>query len=500
MFTPLSDLSPFQRVRAVLPPDLNIHLVGGAVRDALLGQPVHDLDFVLADRALQTGRQVANALHGAYYPLDDQREYARVVYTEADGSRYTLDFALQQGPDLESDLRARDFTINALAVDVHQPGILIDPLGGLADLREKKLRACSPAAFERDALRILRAVRLASVLQLSIDPVTRRLMRQAVPGLADISPERLRDELFRLLDGSSASAAIESLAILGVWEAVLPELHALKGVAQSAPHVYDVWEHTLHVLQGVDVVLGVLAPEFNPDVAASLNLGLLSLRLGRYRRQIGEHFSKALVTGRPRPSLLRLAALYHDVGKPATRQVEPQGRVRFLEHEHIGAELAGERGRLLHLSNIEVDYLQAIVRNHLRPLFLAQGDGLPSRKAIYRFFRSTGDSGVDICLLSLADTLATYGPTLPQTVWTRQLDIVRVLLEAWWEKHEESVAPPSLVNGNDLLDAFQREPGPWVGRMLEAIREAQATGQISQREDAFRLARELYRNESNNQG
>ncbi len=492
MVQPLSSLAPFQRVRSVLPPDLQVYLVGGAVRDALLGRPVHDLDFIVASGALQVGRQVANALHGAYYPLDDEREYARVIYSEADERRYILDFTLQQGPELENDLRARDFTLNALAVEVHQPDSLIDPLGGAADLRAKQLRACSSTAFERDALRILRGVRLASALQFHIVPETSQLMRQATAGLRNVSPERFRDELFRLLDNPMPATAMETLEILGVWEVLLPELHALKGVGQSAPHVYDVWEHTLQVLKGAEIVLGVLAPEFNPDVAASLNLGLLSLRLGRYRGRIGDHFSKSLVTVRSLASLLRLAALYHDVGKPATRQVDSQGRVRFLEHEQVGASLAAERGLALHLSNLEVQRLKVIVRNHLRPLFLAQGDGLPTRRAIYRFFRTTGEAGVDICLLSLADTLAIYGPELPQAVWVRQLDAVRALLEAWWEKPEESVAPAPLVNGDDLLEIFQMEPGPWVGRLLEAIREAQATGQIALREEALQLAHTIF--------
>jgi tRNA nucleotidyltransferase/poly(A) polymerase len=365
---------------------------------------------------------------------------------------------------------------------------LIDPLGGVTDLRAKKLRACSPTAFERDALRILRGVRLASALKFHIVPETRQLMRQAAVGLKNVSPERFRDELFRLLDSPATAASIETLEILGIWEVSLPELHVLKGVGQTAPHVYDVWEHTLQVLKGVETVLGVLAPEFNHDVAASLNLGLLSLRLGRYRQQIGDHFSRPLVTGRSLFSLLRLAALYHDVGKPVTRQVDPQGRAHFLEHEQVGALLAAERGQALHLSNLEVERLKVIIRNHLRPLFLAQGDALPSRRAIYRFFRSTGEAGVDICLLSLADTLAIYGPAIPQTVWVHQLDIVRTLLEAWWEKPAESIAPATLVNGDDLLAEFERDPGPWVGRLLEAIREAQAAGQITLRGEALQLA------------
>ncbi len=142
-------------------------------------------------------------------------------------------------------------------------------------------------------------------------------------------------------------------------------------------------------------------------------------------------------------ALLLLAALYHDIGKPASRQVEADGRIRFFDHDQLGAQLAGQRGARLHLSNSEIERLTTIVRHHMRPLLLAQSGDTPSRRAIYRFFRATGAAGVDICLLSLADTLATYGPGLPQDVWVRQLDTVRTLLEAWWEQAEEKVTPPA---------------------------------------------------------
>ena len=187
--------------------------------------------------------------------------------------------------------------------------------------------------------------------------------------------------------------------------------------------------------------------------------------------------------------LLLLAALYHDVSKPATRQVDQDGRIRFLEHEQLGAQLAHRRGSLLHLSNAETERLTTIVRQHMRPLLLAQTGEAPTRRAIYRFFRATGPAGVDICLLSLADSLATYGVGLPQEIWSRHLDVIRSLLEAWWEQPEEKVTPPALLDGHDLIRAFNLSPGPEIGRLLELIREAQASGEITERAEALDYAR-----------
>jgi hypothetical protein len=191
--------------------------------------------------------------------------------------------------------------------------------------------------------------------------------------------------------------------------------------------------------------------------------------------------------------LLLFAALYHDIGKPRTRQVEEDGRIRFLQHEIVGRKMISERAHRLRLSNNEIERIKTVVKNHLRPILLAQSGNLPTRRAIYRFFRDTGPAGVDICLLSMADVLATYGASLPQKIWINHLDIVRTLLEAWWEQPEERVAPPALVNGHDLVDLFDLEPGPYIGQLLEAIREAQAIGEIRTREEALSLVRKIGR-------
>lgn len=477
------------QVRAILPAGAPIYLVGGAVRDLLLGHASHDLDFVVPREAIAVARKAANALGGAFFALDPQRDTGRVLLTGESNKRYFLDFTSFRGPDLESDLRARDFTINAIALDLRQPEALVDPLGGAQDLRARVLRPCSPTSFDDDPLRILRCVRLAVKYELRLLPETRRLLSQALAGLSRVSAERMRDELFRIFDAHKPAVALRTLDILGALEYVLPEVKALKGVTQSPPHVDEVWPHTLNTVQKLSDLIDSLGPEHDPETAANWALGLVALRIGRYRQQISDHLSENLNPDRSLRSLLLLAALYHDIGKPASRQVEADGRIRFFDHDQLGAQLAGQRGARLHLSNSEIERLTTIIRHHMRPLLLAQTGAMPSRRAIYRFFRATGAAGVDICLLSLADTLATYGPGLPQEVWVKQLDTARTLLEAWWEQAEEKVSPPALLNGHEMMECFGLPPGPEIGRLLEELREAQATGEIKERSEALEFIR-----------
>lgn len=479
------------QVRAAMPAGQAVYLVGGAVRDALLGRETHDLDFVLGEDVLEFARRTANALGGAYYPLDEARQTARVVLNAGTDRREILDFAAYRGPDLESDLSARDFTLNAMAIPLEGPLELIDPLHGAEDLLAKRMRACSPTSLTDDPLRVARAIRLANNLGLFILPETRKQVREAAPGLERVSPERKRDELFRILDGSDVSTAFRALDQMGVLGYLLPELVRLKGVAQTAPHIYDVWEHTLSVMQNLESVLGVLALSFQADRAASLVMGMLSHRLGRFRQEIHDHLGQRFTPDRNARALLFLAALYHDSGKPATRRVEPGGRVRFFGHEQAGDQIVHERAVRLRLSSDEVERVSAVVAHHLRPILLAQGPEPPSRRAVYRFYRDAGQAGVEVCLLSLADVLGTYGPAIQTEAWQGQLDTVRTLLEAWWEQRTERVLPDPLINGRELMRNLRLQSGPEVGRLLEAIREAQAAGEVRSREEALELARRM---------
>ncbi|NJC97994.1 MAG: HD domain-containing protein [Anaerolineae bacterium] len=489
---PFSHPPLIDKVRDALP-DQEIYLVGGAVRDMLLNRLSPDLDFALPSKGIALARRVANALKADFMVLDDERDTGRVIATGADGKRIFLDFATYRGDSLEDDLRGRDFTMNAIAYDL-RTNTIIDPLNGASDLRAKLIRVCSQTSITDDPVRILRAIRQAAAFDFKIEPETRKAMKQAASQLPDISPERQRDELFKILEGPKPDTAMRVLEMLGLFPHLLPELTALKGVEQTEPHIYDVWEHTLAVLGYLESILAALRSDYSAEETNDLFTGLLTLRIGRFREQLAAHFAASLIADRWARAALFFAALYHDVRKPATRSVDEAGRSRFFDHDVQGAEVAAQRGREFNLSNDEIERIQSIVKHHMRFHFFTsrlEGDKQePSRKAIYRFFQEAGEAGVDLVLLGLADLRGTRAHTLTQETWTAALDIARILLENYWEKPEETVSPPRLLDGNDLIRELNLAPGRLVGQLLEAIREGQATGKLTTREDAMNFARE----------
>jgi len=490
---PFSTSPLIDKVRDALPAQ-EIYLVGGAVRDMLCNRLSHDLDFALPANGIALARRVANVLDADFMILDEERDTGRVIVTEDNGSRTFLDFATyRSGSTLDADLRSRDFTLNAIAYDIHA-GTIFDPLNGASDLRAKIIRACSPTALRDDPVRILRAIRQAAAFDFKIELQTRKAMKEAASLLPNISPERQRDEVFKILEGPRPDAAMRALEMLGVFPHLMPELSAMKGVTQSRPHIYDVWEHTLSVLKHMEGILNSLRVGYSAEETNDMFTGLLTLRLGRFREQIAAHFAQSLNTDRSVRSALFFAALYHDVQKPATKSMDEAGNTHFYKHDLQGADVAAERAQEFNLSNDEAERIEKIILHHMRfhsfTSRLEHNHHEPSRRSIYRFFRDTAEAGVDLVLLGLADVRGMRDHTLTQENWTAALDVARILLENYWEKREQTIAPPRLVDGNDLMRELNLQPGRIIGQLLEAIREGQAMGKIETREQAMEFARE----------
>jgi tRNA nucleotidyltransferase/poly(A) polymerase len=482
------------RVRALVPEAAQVWLVGGAVRDLLLNRRVHDVDFAVDGDGLAVARRVADALGGAFYALDAERGAGRIILREAEGPAQTLDFARLRGADIFADLAGRDFTLNAIAVPLHAPDTCLDPLRGTADLRAKLIRACSATAIADDPIRGVRAVRLAAQLNFKIEKETRAAIKAHASELDRVSAERVRDEFIRCLGGPQPAASLRALDLLGLLAQIVPELKTLQGLTQSPPHTLDVWEHTLAVVARLAEVIYLLGPVHDVDAASDLTSGMVSARLGRYRAPISAHLAQPLAGERSTRWIVLLAALLHDAAKPETRTVEADGRIRFLGHEGRSAALTVEVMTRLKFSADEIRHAQLIVAHHMRPRALTR-EGEPRARAIYRFFRDTGAAGVDIVLLSLADFLGKYGAhPPPEDEWAHHVAGCTKMLEAYFEKREVVVAPPVLINGNDLLREFGLKPGPQIGRLLEAVREAQAAGEINTRAEALAYAQRSLEN------
>ncbi len=465
------------------------YLVGGYVRDWLMGRASHDIDFAVAGDAVKLARRVADRMGGAFVLLDQERCTGRVVTRGEDGQRLFIDFARLQGDDIITDLSRRDFTVNAIAVavaDVESLSHVIDPYDGRRDVQLGLVRAVSETAFQDDPLRTLRAVRIAAEMEASIEQGTEELLRRAVHLIANISAERVRDELTKIMALPGAAQSLRYLDELGLLMAVIPELETLKGVEQSPPHYLDVFEHSLETVSWLEGVVEALEAKGGADG----NLALVPLLLSPSSRRLIAHLSQPISGDRSRLTVLKLAALLHDLGKPATKSFDDEGGIHFYGHEGEGAEAVGAILRRLRFGGSEVSLAKTIVTNHMRPCLLADQEAVTGR-AVYRFFRDTGGAGVDTLLLCLADHLATWGPDLRMARWRKLVESVASMLADYYERHQKVISPPKLVNGHDLMDEFGLEEGPRIGELLEAVREAQVEGEVRTQEDALALVEGL---------
>ena len=457
------------------------YLVGGFVRDVLLGRSTADIDIAIAADALEIAPKIATALNGKYVPLDKVNKVGRVVPVgkgvPSTGRQWQLDFSTFKG-SIEQDLAQRDFTIDAMAVDlsqiISQPPELIDPFNGRDDLQRGVLRVVAQSAFESDAARLIRAVRLAAELGFSIHRETENLIRRYSHLIASVAGERLREELLPLLAIPRARQILPYLDELGLLTAMIPELTQMKEVAQPKEHFWDVFDHSIETVAVVDFLLRQGTWEYASEEV---------LAVVPWSPELVQHFELEVSHGSTRRLLFKLAALLHDVAKPQAKTIEASGRMRFLGHAREGALIAANILEKLRFSAKEIKLVEVMIRHHLRPMQMSH-DELPTRRAIYRYFRDTGDAGIDILFLSLADHLATRGPHLELADWREHAHVVEYVLTQRFEQ-ESLVVPPKLVNGHDLIDIFGMSPGPKIGEVLEAVREAHAAGEIATREEAL---------------
>lgn len=446
-------------------------IVGGAIRDALLSQRVWDADLAVTPGGEErAARSIARIAGGFAFPLSVEHATWRAV---SPGDGWHVDVAALRAETIEADLAARDFTANAIAIPLGG-GEPIDPTGGLGDTEARLLRAVSDTAFEDDPLRLLRGARLAAQYELTIEQRTIELARKAAPKAAESAGERQFAELRSIVAGPRPLRGVELMDELGVTAAVLPELDALRGVVQNPNHHLDVLGHTLEVLEEWLGVEGDL-PGFSADLAGP----------------IGEFLAEPLADELTRGDALRFGALFHDLGKPDTRD-EGSGYVTFIGHDEVGAKIIASICRRLCTSRRLSSHLQGLALHHLRLGFLVHQRPLP-RRAVFEYLQATEPVGVDVTLLSVADRLAAKGsgPIAGPEMVEAHLDLAREMLPEALAWHREG-PPPSPLSGDELAAELGMMPGPEMGRLLEELRAASFAGEISSRGEALDLARELH--------
>jgi poly(A) polymerase len=450
-------------------------LVGGAVRDRMLGRSLTDFDLVVDGDPEQAARALARAAgRAACFALSEDFGTWRVV---ARDRTWQADVERLRGGTLEADLVLRDFTVNAIAEPI-EGGAPIDPLGGLEDLRARRLRMAGPSAFADDPLRVLRLVRMAVELEFEPDRQTSQEARAHASGLRDVSAERVFMELRRILATQGARRGIELMGALGATAEVLPELEALRGVEQSRFHHLDVYGHTLEVLdRTIELTTGI-----GPGVVE------LDACIGPHRDDVSALLAEPLADEMTRGEALRWGALLHDAAKPLTRGVRTEdGRVTFIGHDARGAELVRAVLSRLRTSERLRAHVAALVANHLRLGFLVHEPQPLSPRTVFSYLRACSPVEVDVTLLSIADRLATRGDSAQKSI-EAHLKVARGMLGDALRWRAEG-PPPPLWRGDELARALGIGEGPPVGELLEDLAKAQYAGELLTREQALAYAR-----------
>jgi poly(A) polymerase len=454
--------------------NIQAYLVGGYVRNALLGKSTQDIDIAVSGDAIAVAKEMASHLDGKFVLLDDSNKVARVALPEL-----YLDFSTIDN-NIDDDLKRRDFTINAMAIDLNritEQSTVLDPCDGYKDIQQKTIRATSDNVFTQDPVRLMRAIRLAAELNFSIDNKTQTLIERDSALIPDVAGERICDELCAAMATDQAYTALRLMDKLGLLAPLFPELNNCKGIDQPKEHNWDVFDHSMETVATVN------------SLFTDIGTGQNSLAEIPWTNDLSNHFSQEISSGHKRMAILKIAALFHDLGKPVTKSIQEDGRMRFLGHAKESSQMARAIMTRLRFSGKEIKTAERIIEQHMRPTQLSSNWEMPTHRAIYRYFRDTEDEAFDILLLNLADHLAARGPSLDEEQWNQHIQLIKYVMLKHSEEHD-IVKPPKLIDGNDLIE-LGVEPGPEMGTILETVREAQAEGEILTKDDAVNLAKRL---------
>jgi len=445
-----------QAVRDFKAPGQKVYLVGGAVRDLLLGKEVHDFDFVTDAGSHDLTKALRKKLGGAFFALDDERGFNRLILDGGTPTERHIDIAEFLGQDLQADLEARDFRINAMAIDVDHADELIDPLGGVDDLEQGILHMASSDSFSKDPLRVLRAVRMLQAYNMGLAFETSEQLRVAVKDLERVSSERVRDELFNILNLENNEDSLRMLWYLGILSEVFPCIAPFEPHELSQSNVC-VNERLKRVACLENVYLHLDQPILKMMV--TLSAQTVPYHLAQWQSELKEYLDAQLTRGRYTRNLLILLALLinQDVQNGARSSVQAaSGYYKF--------------------SNLESDFLSSIENAFLSESFLGARERAWSDLEVYILLKQLKTASPGFALIGLA--FADAELEQDSQGYKNNLENMLGLLSTWFERGHEIVKPKLLMDGDAIMYYAHLSPGPIIGELIEKLEEAQFLGTI----------------------
>ena len=451
-------------INPAIPKAKGAYIVGGSIRDLILGRIPTDYDIAVLLFPEKYASDLASCVNGHVVKIGKQNQMIYRVVSE----NSTFDISVIAGKTIEDDLVKRDFTVNAIGYDLSSEKI-IDLFGGINDLSTKKIRMVSKEIFKKDSVRLIRAYRIAAILDFEIESETAHAIANNVKLITKAAGERIKAELFKILSCSKSYIFIHQMYETGLLFEIFPELTALQGCKQNKHHAYDVLDHSLTAFSQLEMLLN----------EKMFNTGAINFPIPDMDKE--------------RSALLKYSILLHDIGKPFALSVGDDENLHFFGHDIIGAEMAKQTSKRLKLSNFEADFIDFIIRNHIAALNLYNsGDkNPPSKRSVTRFFIKCGDMTPDILLHTIADINGKGNEAKGNEDF---LSFASYLLKEFFSGYVVKKTGPRLITGNDLIEEFGLTPSPLFKRILSLVEESRLSNTINSRAEALLMVRDLLNN------
>lgn len=439
-----------------------IYLVGGTVRDYYMGLDSTDRDIIVMDEeAREFALKLAELFDASFVPLDEENKIYRIVLADKINC---IDVTNPVGDSIEKDLMRRDLTINAIAVNI-RTGEIIDISGGVTDIRNKCINYVNELNFVDDPLRLLRVYRFQALYGFSLAPETINAVCKYSDLIHKPAVERINYEILKLFSGEYAHIALENMNKTWILEEIFPFVKELKQVPPNSHHHLDLFHHSIETVKQVQNLYSEASDE------------------------IKEHLNRVDFGGFSRLAHLKLAAFMHDIGKFSTWTIE-EGKHRFIKHDDVGAKMSVKILKDLHCSNKQIDYISSMIKYHIYPSHVMTSPQI-TEKIMMRYVRKMDKNSIDAIILAQADRLSARGPEITDEIVERNITSLNMLLRFYLEARETLKPLPKLLSGNDVMDILNIKPSRKLGEIMEALHEAQVSGDVITREHAVEFVKKL---------
>lgn len=439
-----------------------IYLVGGTVRDYYMGLDSTDRDIIVMDEeAREFALKLAELFEASFVPLDEENKIYRIVLADKINC---IDVTNPVGDSIEKDLMRRDLTINAIAVNI-RTGEIIDISGGVTDIRNKCINYVNELNFVDDPLRLLRVYRFQALYGFRLAPETINAVCKYSDLIHKPAVERINYEILKLFSGEYAHIALENMNKTWILEEIFPFVKELKQVPPNSHHHLDLFHHSIETVKQVQNLYSEASDE------------------------VKEHLNRVDFGGFSRLAHLKLAAFMHDIGKFSTWTIE-EGKHRFIKHDDVGAKMSVKILKDLHCSNKQIDYISSMIKYHIYPSHVMTSPQI-TEKIMMRYVRKMDKNSIDAIILAQADRLSARGPEITDEIVERNITSLNMLLRFYLEARETLKPLPKLLSGNDVMDILNIKPSRKLGEIMEALHEAQVSGDVITREHAVEFVKKL---------